>query len=71
MSSSGVTYFVVGYNHDEEKFVLDEMMFEFHFQHDTYDIVEEDWCNLDNNLDMGEDRRSLTIQLKEKLNETN
>ena len=68
MSSSGKTFFVVIYDHDEEAFKVDKDGSRVMFPHDTWDIVEERWCTLDTNLDMAEDLAKLTNELEEKLN---
>ena len=68
MSSSGTTYFVVAYDHDNEAFYVDNELSKDKFRHDTWDSVEERWCYLDSNLDMAEDIVSLTNELEEKLN---
>jgi hypothetical protein len=67
MSSSGKTYFVVEYDHDEETFRVDNPTSAEKFPHDTWDSVEERWCHLDVNNEMWQDITSLTNELKEKL----
>lgn len=68
MSSSGKTYFVVVYDHDDEAFSVDEEMAYTKFPQDTWDTVEEYWYNLDSNDEMWQDAVSLTQELKEVLN---
>lgn len=69
MSSSGKTYLVVYYDHDDMAFHVDSGMSGEKFPRDTWDSVEEEWVHLDQNLDMGEDIVSLTEELEEKLND--
>ena len=68
MSSSGKTYFVVYYDHDDMGFYLDSGMSGEKFPRDTWDSVEEQWVHLDWNMDMVESVESLTEELEEKLN---
>jgi hypothetical protein len=67
MSSSGITYFVVTYDHDSETFALDSFESAEKYPRDTWDTVEEKWVYLDTNLDLAEDISSLSRQLTDIL----
>jgi len=67
MSSSGITYFVVAYDHENQTFVVDNFESADKYPHDTWDTVDEEWVYLDNNLDLAEDISSLTRQLTDIL----
>lgn len=68
MSSSGKTYFVVYYDHDDMEFYVDEGASAQKFPKDTWDKVEECWYRLDSNNEMWQDYHELTNELKEQLN---
>jgi len=63
MSSSGITYFVVTYDHDTMEFQVDSFESAEKYPRDTWDTVDEEWVHLDHNLDLVEDISSLTTQL--------
>lgn len=63
MSSSGKTYLVVAYDHDDGKFTVDKTMSIDKFPNDTWDTVEERWCMLNSNTDMWQDIDTLEWEL--------